>query len=232
MGHINKKVASALVPQETIEGKKVILDKDLAMLYGVEVKYSKRQVRRNADRFPSDFMFGLSKQEFKTWRYQFVTSNSSDKMGLRYPPYAFTESGVAMLSSVLNSTRAIHVNIQIIRTFIKLRQILSTHKTLAYKLERLDRKIKKHDEEIRTIFEAIRQLMAVPEKPKRRSRIALAYNKGWDMKIGGYEVKLFKVRNRKGYAAACSDHLTEGSTRQQAYSRMTKALRRRRKRIS
>ena len=116
----------SLVPVERIEskifllrGKKVMLDRDLAELYGVETKYLKRQVRRNLDRFPPDFTFKLSKQEFKDWRRQFVTSNSADKMGLRYPPYAFTEPGVAMLSSVLNSNRAIHVNIQIIRTFIK-----------------------------------------------------------------------------------------------------------------
>lgn len=122
------------IPQETIEskilllrGKKVMLDKDLAILYGVETKYLKRQVRRNLDRFPSDFMFQLSKQEFKDWRCQFVTSNSADKMGLRYPPHVFTEPGVAMLSSVLNSKRAIQVNIQIIRTFIKLRKMLLTH---------------------------------------------------------------------------------------------------------
>jgi phage regulator Rha-like protein len=151
-----------------IRGHKVMLDRDLAKLYGVEAKYLKRQVRRNIDRFPPDFMFKLSKREFKNWRCQFGTSNFSDRMGLRYPPYAFTEPGVAMLSSILNSNRAIHVNIQIIRTFIKLRQILSTHKELAHKLVELERKIEKHDGEIRTIFEAIRQLMVIPEKPKRR----------------------------------------------------------------
>ena len=95
----------------SIRGKRVILDKDLAELYGVEVKYLKRQVRRNLDRFPLDFMFQLSKQEFINWRCQSVTSNSSDKMGLRYSPYAFTEQGVAMLSSVLNSESSILVNI-------------------------------------------------------------------------------------------------------------------------
>jgi len=164
----------AIIPQEIIErkilmirGHKVMLDRDLARLYGVETKYLKRQVRRNLDRFPPDFMFKLSKQEFKNWRCQFVTSNSADKMGLRYPPYAFTEPGVAMLSSVLNSKIAIQVNIQIIRTFIKLREILSTHTKLAYKLKELERKIEKHDEDITVIFEAIRQMMIVEEKPKR-----------------------------------------------------------------
>lgn len=171
----NKRGAMALVPHEAIEtkiillrGKKVMLDRDLAKLYKVEPKYLKRQVRRNINRFPHDFMFELSKQEFKNWRCQFVTSNSKDTMGLRYSPYAFTEPGVAMLSSVLNSNRAIQVNIQIVRTFIKLRKLISTHKELAHKLRKLEYKTEKHDEEIHTIFEAIRQLMVPLEKSKRR----------------------------------------------------------------
>lgn len=101
-----------------IRGVKVMLDRDLAFLYGVETSVLKRNVRRNIDRFPSDFMFELTKQEVKDWRCQFVTSNS-DKMGLRYAPMAFTEQGVAMLSSILRSDRAIQVNIQIMRTFTK-----------------------------------------------------------------------------------------------------------------
>jgi len=158
----------ALIPQETIEskilllrGQKVMLDRDLARLYGVETKYLKRQVRRNLNRFPSDFMFKLSKQEFGNWRRQFVTSNSADKMGLRYPPYVFTEPGVAMLSSVLNSDRAIRVNIQIIRTFIKLRQILSTHKDLKRKIEAMENK---YDEQFKVVFE----LLAPPPTPKKQ----------------------------------------------------------------
>lgn len=162
----------SLVPVERIEskiflisGKKVMLDRDLAELYGVETKYLKRQVRRNLDRFPPDFMFRLSKQEFKNWRCQFVTSNSADKMGLRYPPYAFTEPGVAMLSSVLNSSRAIHVNIQIIRTFIKLRQLLLTHVELKRKIEAMERK---YDQQFKVVFEAIRKLLEPPVEEKRR----------------------------------------------------------------
>ncbi len=161
-----------LVPQETIESKilllkskKVMLDKDLARLYKVEPKYLKRQVRRNIDRFPSDFMFQLSKQEFKNWRCQFVTSKSADKMGLRYPPYAFTEPGVAMLSSVLNSKRAIQVNIQIIRTFIKLREMLLTHDDLKRKIEAME---KKYDKQFKVVFDVLRKLLTLPEKPKRR----------------------------------------------------------------
>jgi hypothetical protein len=144
-----------------------MLDRDLAELYAVENKYLKRQVRRNLDRFPADFMFQLSKEAFKDWRRQFVTSNSRDKMGLRYSPYAFTEPGVAMLSSVLNSERAIHVNIQIIRTFIRLREMISTHKELALRLVELERKMEKKDAEIRAIFQLIRKLMAPPGKEER-----------------------------------------------------------------
>jgi phage regulator Rha-like protein len=147
-----------------IRGHKVMLDFHLAELYGVEAKVLKRSVRRNADRFPNDFMFELSNEEYDLLRSQVGTSSWG---GRRYPPYAFTEQGVAMLSSVLHSQRAVHVNIQIIRAFVKLREILSTHKELAFKLKQLETKVEKHDEEIQAIFEAIRQLMVLPEKPKR-----------------------------------------------------------------
>jgi len=159
------------VPQEIVESKiflfrdkKVILDKDLAALYGVSVKYLKRQVRRNVDRFPEDFMFQLTQEELKNWRCQIGTSNSADKMGLRYSPFAFTEPGVAMLSSVLNSKRAIQVNIQIVRTFIKLREMLLTHAELKHKIETMERK---YDQQFKVVFDAIRQLLTPPEKPKR-----------------------------------------------------------------
>jgi len=148
-----------LIPQERIEQrilvireKRVMSDRDLAKLYGVETKYLKRQVRRNLDKFPADFMFQLSKEELKDWRCQIGTSNSSDKMGLRYRPYVFTEPGVAMLSSVLNSKRAIQVNIQIIRTFIKLREMLLTHAELRRKIETMENK---YDQRFKVIFEAI-----------------------------------------------------------------------------
>ncbi len=165
--------ATDLIPQKTIDskillirGKKVILDRDLARLYGVETKYLKRQVRRNLDRFPADFMFKLSKQELKTWRCQFVTSNSAEKMGLRYPPYVFTEPGVAMLSTVLNSKTAIQVNIQIIRTFIRLRELLVTHGDLRRKIEAME---KKYDQQFQIVFEAIKSLLAPPSGSKRRA---------------------------------------------------------------
>ena len=141
-----------------------MLDRDLAALYGIPTKALKQAVRRNGERFPEDFMFVLDSKEFENWRSQFVTSNS-DRMGLRHAPMAFTEQGVAMLSSVLNSLRAIQVNIAIMRTFVKLRQILGTHADLARKLEELE---KKYDVQFRVVFDAIRQLMTPPAKPRKK----------------------------------------------------------------
>jgi hypothetical protein len=162
-----------IVPQQIIEskiyllrGKKVMLDRDLATLYGVETRTLNQAVRRNINRFPEDFMFQLTTEEMENWKSQIVISNK-EKMGLRKRPYAFTENGVAMLSSVLSSERAVEVNIQIMRTFTRLREMILTHKELAHKLAQLERKIGKHDDEIKTIFNAIRQLM-VPPEPKRR----------------------------------------------------------------
>ena len=141
-----------------------MLDRDLAELYEVETKALKQAVRRNIDRFPPDFMFELSVEEFENWRSQFVTSNP-DKMGLRYRPMAFTEQGVAMLSSVLRSKRAIQVNIQIMRAFTQLRQMLSTHEDLKRKIEEME---EKYDEQFRIVFEAIKQLIETEGKSKRR----------------------------------------------------------------
>jgi len=169
-----KKSKTSLIPQETIEdkillirGKKVILDRDLAVLYGVETKQLTRQVRRNIDRFPDDFMFQLTREEYnELLRCQIGTLKRGQHS--KYLPYAFTEHGILMLSSVLNSKKAIQVNIQIMRTFVKLRQILSTNKELVHKLSQLERKTEKHDAEIQAIFKAIRQLMTPPEKPKKQ----------------------------------------------------------------
>jgi len=173
-----------LIPQEVIEsrifvirGKKVMYDRDLAKLYGVATKYLKRQVRRNLNRFPTDFMLQLSKEEFKDWRRQFGTSNSGDKKGLRYPPYVFTEPGVAMLSSVLNSQRAIQVNIQIVRTFIKLREMLLTHAELRRKIEAMK---KGYDAQFRIVFKAIRKLLTpLASKPKPRTQIGFHQDPKW-----------------------------------------------------
>ena len=164
----------AIVPIELIESKiylirghKVMLDSDLAELYGVETRALVQAVKRNIGRFPQDFMFQLNNQEVITLRSQIVISKSG-KGGRRFIPYVFTEQGVAMLSSVLNSERAILVNIAIMRAFVKLREILSVNKELAHKLAQLERKIEKHDTEIKVIFDAIRQLMAAPEPKEKK----------------------------------------------------------------
>ena len=149
-----------------IRGHKVMLDKDLSLLYGVSTKRLNEQVRRNLKRFPEDFMFKLTWEEAKSLRSQFATLKRGQHR--KYRIYAFTEQGVSMLSSVLNSEKAINVNIAIMRAFVKLRQILSTHKELAHKLGELERKIEKHSEAIRGIFEVIRQLMGEAERPKRK----------------------------------------------------------------
>lgn len=151
-----------------IRGQKVMIDRDLAELYNVETKQLKRQVKRNLERFPSDFMFELSSEEFENWRSQFGTSNSADKMGLRYAPFVFTEQGVAMLSSVLNSKTAIEVNIQIIRIFTKMREMLLTHKDILLKLEQLERKVGDHNEDIQLIFEYLKQLLNPSQPPRRK----------------------------------------------------------------
>ena len=135
---------------------------DLADLYGVETKQLKRAVRRNNERFPDDFMFILTNQEVRNLRCQIGTSNRG---GTRYPPIAFTEQGVAMLSTVLNSKRAIQVNIQIMRTFTRLRQMLQGHKDLQKKIETME---EKYDDQFRVVFEAIKQLIKEDEKPKRK----------------------------------------------------------------
>ncbi|MBP9152586.1 MAG: ORF6N domain-containing protein [Flavobacteriales bacterium] len=141
-----------------IRGEKVMLDRDLAELYGVETKRLKEAVRRNLDRFPEDFMFEMDKEEFQNWRTQFATSNSSDAMGLRYAPFCFTKQGVAQLSSVLNSERAIAVNIQIIRLFTRMRKLILTHQEVFAQLEAIRKTVAGHDERIDLIFEYIGQL--------------------------------------------------------------------------
>jgi len=145
-----------------IRGIKVMMDTDLAELYQVKTKALKQAVRRNIDRFPNDFMFELTHEEFQNWRSQFVTSSWG---GTRYFPMAFTEQGVAMLSSVLNSKRAVQVNIQIMRAFTKLRQMLSTHEELKKKIEAME---KKYDENFKIVFEAIRQLLEIEDKPRKK----------------------------------------------------------------
>jgi hypothetical protein len=140
-----------------------MLDADLAALYGIETKALVRAVKRNADRFPEDFMFQLNPQEFGNLRCQIGTSSSWG--GRRHAPYAFTEQGVAMLSSVLRSSRAVQVNVEIMRTFVRLRRILAENAGLARRLDELE---KKYDVQFKVVFDAIRQLMQPPEPKKKR----------------------------------------------------------------
>lgn len=167
-------------------GEKVLLDFDLARLYGVAAKVLNQAVKRNRERFPDDFMFQLSEDETRLLRSQFaavnrqvtehetfamnwsqIVTSSSKHRGAKYRPYAFTEEGIAMLSSVLNSERAVKVNIAIMRAFVKLRQMLETNRELAQKFSELERRVGRHDEEIAAILEAIRQLMTPPGTPRR-----------------------------------------------------------------
>jgi hypothetical protein len=157
-----------------IRGQKVMLDRDLAELYGVETKALKQAVRRNINRFPSDFMFEMTQQELEDWRSQFVTSKE-DRLGLRYAPFCFTEQGVTMLSCVLNSERAIAVNILVIRVFTKMREMLLTHKDILVKIEQIektllqqDTRMNKYEDDIQMIFEALRELINPPVKPRPR----------------------------------------------------------------
>ena len=150
-----------------IRGHKVMLDSDLVELYGVETRVLNQQVRRNIDRFPADFMFRLTPEESEALRSQIVISKSG-RGGRRYTIQAFAEQGVAMLSSILRSKQAVQVNILIMRAFVRLREILATHKGLARKLEELEKKVTRHDKEIKAVFEAIRSLLEPGEPPKSR----------------------------------------------------------------
>ena len=172
---------ASIVPSEFIErkiylirGHKVMFDADLAKLYQVPTKVFNQAVQRNRKRFPDDFLFQLSKQELENWRSQIVTSNPAAKMGLRRAPYVFIEHGVAMLSSVLKSTRAVQMNIHIIRAFVALRKILATHSDLARKIENLERKQSEHGRQLASVYDIVKQLIHQPEKPKKRIGFALS----------------------------------------------------------
>jgi ORF6N domain len=176
---MSKSTSSIAIAEEAIinkiyliRGKKVMLDRDLAELYGVETRVLNQAVRRNERRFPDDFMFQLTEGEVKNLKSQNVISSWG---GIRKLPLAFTEQGVAMLSSVLNSETAIDVNIQIIRIFTRMRELLLTHKDILIKLERMEKKmikqggkLQKHDQDIRLIFEYLKQLLNPPQEPRPR----------------------------------------------------------------
>lgn len=161
-----------IIPIETIKNKiyylrghKVMLDTDLAELYGVETYRLNESVKRNINRFPSDFMFQLTKEEWKVLTSQFARSKAG-KGGRRTLPFAFTENGVAMLSSILNSEQAIFINIQIMRAFTHMREMLITHIELSKKIDELEKKYEVHDEQLQIVFMALKQLIAAPEEPE------------------------------------------------------------------
>jgi hypothetical protein len=171
----------SLLSEETISNKiyfirnqKVMLDRDLAILYGIETKVLKQAVKRNLLRFPEDFMFELTKSEFENWRSQFVTSNS-DKMGLRYVPMAFTEHGVLMLSSVLKSDKAIQTNIQIMRIFTKVRQMLLDTTEIKIDILQIQKKLENHDKNIELVFSYLDEL--TEKKENEGERIKIGYKK-------------------------------------------------------
>lgn len=169
-----------MVPEEgimkkiyVIRGMKVMLDMDLAELYGIETKQLKRAVRRKLSRFPPDFMIELTSEEMKNWRSQFGTSNR-EKMGMRIPPFAFTEHGILMLASVLNSERAIEMNIRIVRIFAKMREMLAQHQEIIDKFRFFEIKLGEHDDKLLLIFEYIKKLEEAKhqqDEQKERKRI-------------------------------------------------------------
>ena len=169
------------VPIERIEnrillvrGLKVLLDADLAALYGVQTRALNQAVKRNAERFPADFMFRLSARELEAWRSQVVMSNPAARMGLRRSPFAFTEHGALMAATVLNSGRAVETSLYVVRAFLRLREFLASHKDLARRLDQHEKKLSSHDQAIAGLVNTIRSLMAPPE-PKRR-RIGFVQN--------------------------------------------------------
>src|SRR5574342_507952 len=163
---MNAPVSTATIERRIllVRGQRVMLDSDLALLYGVPTKRLNEQVRRNIRRFPADFMFQLSSDEAAALRSQNATLEAGRGKYRKYLPYVFTEQGVAMLSSVLNSERAAQVNIEIMRAFVRLRELIATNRDLAQRLDELERR---YDAQFRGVFEAIRQLMATPERPRR-----------------------------------------------------------------
>lgn len=169
--HISISEESIINKIYQIRGQRVMLDRDLAEMYGVETKRLKEAVRRNIARFPEDFMFEMTSKEFVKWREDNINSKE-DKMGLRYAPFCFTEQGVTMLSCVLNSQISIEVNIQIVRTFTRMRQMLMNHQDIMIKLAKiekqvlkLDRRTELNEKDIEDVFDAINQLIAKEEKP-------------------------------------------------------------------
>ncbi len=181
---MSERLAKLTIPDEVILSKiylirdqKVMLDRDLANLYGIETKELKRSCRRNATRFPIDFMFEMTMEELQDWRSQFLTSES-DRKGLRYSPFCFTEHGVIMLASVLNSERAVKVNIQIVRIFIKLRKVLASNQDILLRLEKAELGLSDQENQIMVIFEYLKQLeLAKIQEVDQRNRERIGFKR-------------------------------------------------------
>jgi hypothetical protein len=177
---MSKQSTEVFIPDEVVMNKiylirnqKIMLDRDLAELYGVNTKVLKQAVRRNITRFPQDFMFEMNKEEFEIWRSQIVTSKE-DLQGLRYMPFCFTEQGVTMISCILNSERAIHVNIQIIRIFTRFRQMLGDNTELRLEIEKIKNKLNNHDKNIDMVFQYLDELLDEKVQPES-SRKPIGY---------------------------------------------------------
>lgn len=173
---MNKPEKSIAIPDEVVMSKiyiirdqKVMLDRDLAELYGVETKVLKQAVKRNINRFPADFMFEMTQQELEQWRNEFATQE--DRKGLRYPPFCFTEQGVTMLSCVLNSERAIQLNIQIVRIFTKIREILTDTLSVKLEIEEIKKKLENQDKNIELVFTYLDELVEKQENPNPIPRV-------------------------------------------------------------
>ncbi len=158
-----------------VRNQKVMLDRDLAELYGVETRVLKQAVKRNSKRFPQDFMFQMTKEEFDNWRSQFVTSNS-DKKGLRYAPFCFTEQGVTMLSCILNSERAVNINIQIVRIFTRIRETLTDNLSLKLDIEEIKKKLVNHDKNIELVFSYLDEMIEKQDNSMPRKKIGFRRN--------------------------------------------------------
>jgi adenylate cyclase class IV len=176
-----KKELIALVAEQKIlnriyvvRGEKVMLDRDLAELYGTETRVLKQAVKRHAERFPKDFMFEMNATEFKKWRESAVLS-AADKQGLRYAPFCFTEQGVTMLACILNSKTAIDVNLRILRVFVKMREYALTHKDILIQLAKLEKEVKGNTKDIENIFAVLKELIEKDQKPKPRNKIGFKH---------------------------------------------------------
>lgn len=163
-----------------VRGEKIMLDRDLAELYGIETKVLKQAVKRNRERFPKDFMFEMTAKEFKKWKENTILS-AADKQGLRYAPFCFTEQGVTMLSCILNSKTAIEVNLRVIRVFVKMRQFALTHKEILMQLAKLEKEVstnhsntEKNSKDIENIFMVLKELLEKESKPSPRNKIGLS----------------------------------------------------------